>query len=126
MKGLSITFSLTLSGCAALLALASATVSHAAVRTCTARIASIAAKDPTEQGAKAKAIDDWMLKAKGAGIDKPAWRLAASRSLLCQQVPGPDKMFECIAVGHACSISQVTPKPDRRGIPRPRGFGVDT
>lgn len=89
---------------------AAATPAQAAVRNCTARLTSIAAKDVTELGAKKKAIDDWMLKAKGAGIEKPAWRLAAERRLICQSVPdgtpAAAKIFECIAVGHACSISQ--------------------
>lgn len=103
---------------------------QAAVRNCTARLTSLAAKDATELGAKKKAIDDWMLKAKGAGITNPAWRLAAERRLICQSVadgtPAATKIFECIAVGHACSISQ-NPKPNPRPSRGPiRGFGVDT
>ena len=102
----------------------------AAMRNCTARLTSLAAKDATEQGAKKKAIDDWMLKAKGAGIENPTWRLAAERRLICQSVPdrtsAATKVFECIAVGHACSISQ-NPKPNPRPSRGPiRGFGVDT
>ncbi len=102
-------------------------VSEAAVRTCTARLTSIAAKDASEQGAKKKAIDDWMLKAKGAGVANPAWRLAAERRLICQAVPaGASRTFECIAVGHACSVTQVAPKPDRRSRTPAKGFGIDT
>ena len=103
---------------------------QAAVRNCTARLTGAAVKDATELGAKKKAIDDWMLKAKGAGITNPAWRLAAERRLICQSIadgtPAATKIFECIAVGHACSISQ-NPKPNPRPSRGPiRGFGVDT
>ena len=111
-------------------ALAPGSSTIAAVRTCSARLTSIAATDSTELLAKKKAIDDWMLKAKGAGITNPAWRLAAERRLICQSVadgtPAATKIFECIAVGHACSISQ-NPKPNPRPSRGPiRGFGVDT
>lgn len=88
---------------------------QAAVRTCTARLTSIAAQDETERGAKKKAITDWMVKATAAGITSPTWRLAAERRLICQAVPGtgPDAKprFECIAVGHACTITQNPAQP---------------
>ncbi len=100
----------------------------AAVRTCTARLTSIAAKDVTELGAKKLAIADWLLKAKGAGIQSPAWRLAAERRLICQSIPNAGAnaapAFECIAVGHACSITQNPAK----SLPRPaaKARGLDT
>jgi hypothetical protein len=100
----------------------------AAVRSCTARLTSIAAKDATELGAKKKAVADWMLKATGAGIKSPTWRLAAERRLICQSVPGGGAtavpVFECIAVGHACSITQNPAK----SLPRPaaKARGLET
>jgi len=80
----------------------------AAVRTCTARLTSTTITDGKLQEAKKKAIADWMVKAQGAGIQAPTWRLAAERRLICQPVPGSDASpkFECIAVGHACTITQ--------------------
>lgn len=102
--------------------------SEAAVRTCTARLTGIPGRDATELGAKKKAIDDWLLKARGAGIAEPAWRLAAEKRLICQSVPdgnpGNKTVFECIAVGHACTILQ-NPNPGPSHPPL-RGFGVDT
>lgn len=99
---------------------------HAAVRTCTARLTSIAAKDATELGAKKKAITDWMLKATAAGIQGPTWRLAAERRLICQSAPGSGAnaalVFECIAVGHACSITQNPAKSLPRPAAKARGF----
>ena len=102
--------------------------SEAAVRTCTARLTGVPSRDATELGAKKKAIDDWLLKARGAGIADPSWRLAAEKRLICQSVPdgtpGNKTVFECIAVGHSCTILQ---NPDTKPAPPPaRGFGVDT
>jgi hypothetical protein len=101
---------------------------HAAVRTCTARLTSIAAKDATELGAKKKAITDWLLKATGAGIKGPTWRLAAQRRLICQPVPGASAstapVFECRAVGHACSVTQNPEKPLQR--PATKASGLET
>ncbi len=103
---------------------------HAAVRTCTARLTSIAATDATELGAKKKAISDWMLKATAAGIKSPAWRLAAERRLICQQhivaatpsdTAEPAKVYECIAAGHACTITQNPAK----SLPQPTAKARD-
>ena len=108
---------------------ASAQPAEAAMRTCTARLTSTVGKDPTELGAKKKAIDDWVVKAKAAGIKNPAWRLAAERQLKCLPSAGADAKngFECVAVGHASEIIQVPPgpKPNPSAAPE-RGFGVDT
>lgn len=112
----------------------------AAMRTCTARLTSVAGKDASELGAKKKAINDWVSKAKAAGIKNPAWRLAAQRQLTCAASDG-STAFECVAVGHACEILQVPPRPkpnpspnlspNPRPSPNPaatpeRGLGVDT
>jgi hypothetical protein len=102
----------------------------AAVRNCTARLTSVAAQDGTELGAKKKAIDDWLVKAKAAGIEGATWRLAAERRLICQAVAGgggaAGKAFECIAVGHACAISQNPSKPrETPAAPSPKAPGVD-
>ena len=107
------------------------TDASAAVRTCTARLTSIAARDATEQGAKKQAIADWLLKAHAAGIENPAWRLAAERRLICQSVPGTGQaaqtVFECIAVGHACSVlqnpNQSLPQP---AAPAAKARGLET
>ena len=105
--------------------------SHAAVRTCTARLTSAVVNDATEQGAKTKAISDWALKAKGAGIENPAWRIAAGKRLECKPVTatgaGTKAGFECRAIGHACTILQVAPPAPPAAAPSPsKKMGVDT
>ena len=125
-------FSAALASTAVVLATLGFNVSaDSAVKACTARLTSIAAQDATEQGAKKKALDDWMLKAKGAGIAYPTWRLAAEKRLICQALPGgaagAKTLFEWIAVGHACSVSQVQPKPNPRPVRNPvRRGGLET
>ena len=124
-------FSPVRAGLAAVLAVFSfSSMAQAAVRSCTARLTSTVSKDATENGAKKKAISDWMVKAKAAGVAHPAWRLAAERTLKCLPSAGaggspPKPGFECVAVGHACTVEQVAPTPSPKASPT-RGFGVDT
>ncbi len=80
----------------------------AAVRVCSEPLSSEVAIDPTEQGARKKAIENWIAKAELAGYEGALWRTAYNKLLKCLRT---GDAFECVAVARACRVSQVPPRP---------------
>jgi hypothetical protein len=107
----------TRGGMTALVAVAFMTLaplsSPAAVRVCKAPVASGLAREPSEPAAKQRAIQDWTVRAKAAGVANPAWRTADKKLLKC--APSAAGAFECVAYAAPCTVQQVAPKRGPRG-----------
>ncbi|MEZ5923226.1 MAG: hypothetical protein R3D57_02465 [Hyphomicrobiaceae bacterium] len=80
---------------------------HAAMRYCKSAVSGEGTA-ASEIEAKKQAMADWKAKSVDAGIEHPAWRIAASKSLGCEA--GADGVYICNAIAEPCTISQV-PKP---------------
>jgi hypothetical protein len=107
---------------AIVLAMASISPAHAAVRECRDIISSEIASAPTEIDAKMKALEQWQVQALKLGTGFDAWRLAYDKSLQCYP---KGSSFECVAIGRPCMINQA-PAPNLKPITpnQPKGTGI--
>jgi len=71
----------------------------------------------TEKEAKTNALDGWMKKVEGLGMQQVRWQMAADRSLACQNAGG---MYSCSARARPCVVKQVAPQDWRPQLPRDR------
>ncbi|MDX2307306.1 MAG: hypothetical protein NW216_03610 [Hyphomicrobium sp.] len=85
---------------------------EAAVRVCTEPVSSPVTKMPTEREARKAALSSWVDAAKAAGIEHPAWRIAADKVFVC--LPVTDG-FECVARARACTIKNAPPGSRQTG-----------
>ena len=85
-----------------------ATPASAAMRNCVKLVVGQATA-ATELEAKKQAMDDWKKSAVAAGIEHPAWRIAANKSFKCETES--DGQFTCTASGDPCTITQVPVAP---------------
>ncbi|MFO1170381.1 MAG: hypothetical protein U1E49_05360 [Hyphomicrobiaceae bacterium] len=81
---------------------------EAAMRNCVKLVVGQATA-ATELAAKKQAMDDWKKSAVAAGIEHPAWRIAANKSFKCETEA--DGQFTCTASGDPCTITQVPAAP---------------
>lgn len=87
----------------------------AAVRVCTEPVSSPFVRNAVELEAKKEAMARWVEAAKAAGIEHPAWRIAADKIFKCLPIAGG---FECVARARACTIKNAPPGSRQTGPKR--------
>jgi hypothetical protein len=101
-----------------------ATPGSAAIRLCRPPVTGEPQEGASEPEAKRLALASWVeIAGHRHGNHYTAWRLAYRKSLDC--TPLAQGRVRCVAIGHPCTISQVTPPdwqsdPDLVPVPAPR------